>query len=139
MASIRLSSSTQDLKLEDIHAMLTKAYWCPGISQEEILKGIKNSALTVGAYTEEGKQIGFLRVISDKVNFACLYEAIVHQNFRYQGIGRSMVNYALGHPELKDVKRWLLITEEAHGVYAKCGFRLLPDPEKWMSLERNAP
>ena len=90
--------------------------------------------MVVGAYGEESQQIGFLRVVSDKVRFAYLMDVVVHEDYRRQGIGQRMVNCALAHPDLKDVYQWLLITKDAHGVYEKCGFRLLKNPEKWMSI-----
>ena len=137
--TIKISSERNDLRIEDIHVMLSKAFWSPGITQNEILKGIENSELVVGAYTENGKQIGFLRVVSDKVRFAYLEDVIVHEDFRRQGIGQKMVNFALSHPELKDVYNWLLITKDAQGVYAKCGFEPLKNPEYWMAIRDPRP
>jgi GNAT superfamily N-acetyltransferase len=119
--------------------MLSKVYWSPGITPNEILKGMENSALAVGAYTGDGRQIGFLRVISDKVRFAYLVDVVVHEDFRRRGIGRGMVSYALSHPELADVYQWILITSDAHGIYEKCGFESLQHPEKWMSIMKPRP
>jgi GNAT superfamily N-acetyltransferase len=132
--TLELSSSIEKLCLDDIHAMLSKVFWSPDITKAEIMKGIKNSALAVGAYNDKNEQIGFLRVVSDKVRFAYLLDVVVREDSRRQGIGQKMVKFALSHPELKDVYQWLLITRDAHGVYEKCGFMLLQNPEKWMSI-----
>lgn len=136
---VEISSNREDLHIDDIHEMLSKVFWSPDITENEIFKGIKNSALVVGAYIESGKQIGFLRVISDKVRFAYLLDVVVHEDYRRQGIGQRMVKFALSHPELKDVYQWLLITMDAHGVYEKCGFESLKNPEKWMSIIKPRP
>ena len=131
---VEISSNKEDLRIDDIHKMLSKVFWSPNITENEILKGITNSALVVGAYNERGKQIGFLRVVSDKVRFAYILDVVVHEDYRRQGIGQKMVKFTLSHPELKDVYQWLLVTMDAHGVYEKCGFELLKNPEKWMSI-----
>jgi GNAT superfamily N-acetyltransferase len=136
---VNISSNKEDLHIDDIHHLLSKVFWSPNITENEILKGIKNSALAVGAYTESGQQIGFLRVMSDKVRFAYLLDVVVNEDFRRQGIGQRMVRFALLHPELKDVYQWLLITKDAHGVYEKCGFELLKKTEKWMSIIKPRP
>jgi GNAT superfamily N-acetyltransferase len=136
---VEIKDNNAILRIDDIQAMLSKVFWSPGITKAEILKGIKNSALAVGAYGEGGRQIGFLRVVSDKVRFAYLLDVVVHEDYRRQGIGQKMVNFALSHQELKDVYQWLLITRDAHGVYEKCGFTLLKNPEKWMSIISQRP
>lgn len=132
--TIEINAKSENLRIDDIHAMLSKVFWSPDITKAEIVKGIKNSALVVGAYRDETRQIGYLRVVSDKVRFAYLMDVVVHEDYRRQGIGQRMVNCALAHPELKDVYQWLLNTKDAHGVYEKCGFTLLKNPEKWMSI-----
>jgi len=136
---IEISSDEKDLHIDDICNMLAKVYWSPGITENEILKGINNSALVVGAYAENGRQIGFLRVVSDKVRFAYLQDVVVHEGWRRKGIGQKMVNFALSHDELRDVYQWLLVTTDAHGVYEKCGFEPLQHPEKWMSIIKPRP
>lgn len=132
--AVEISANIENLRIDDIHAMLSKVFWSPNITKAEIMKGIKNSALVVGAYHDGTHQVGFLRAVSDKVRFAYLMDVVVHEDFRRQGIGQRMVNCALSHPELKDVYQWLLITKDAHGVYEKCGFAPLKNPEKWMSI-----
>ncbi len=134
-----ITSDRDRLQLSRIHELLTKCYWSPGITAKEILKGIDNSTLSVGAYAEDGKQIGFLRVVSDKVRFAYIQDVVVNENCRKQGIGQRMMKFALSHPELKDVYCWLLATSDAHGVYAKCGFKQLQNPEQWMTIRNPRP
>jgi N-acetylglutamate synthase-like GNAT family acetyltransferase len=134
-----LSSDPARLRLDDIHGLLAKTYWSPGITKDEIAQGIRHSALVVGAYAEDGRQVGFCRVISDKTRFAYLLDVIVSEDCRHQGIGRSMVRYAVTHPDLRHVYQWLLKTSDAHGVYGKCGFSPVDDPERWMGIMRQRP
>ena len=134
-----ISSGKEKLCIDDVQKMLSKMVWSPGITKNEILKGIDNSALIVGAYIENGTQIGFLRVVSDKTRFAYLMDVVVNENCRGQGIGQKMVNFALSHPELKDVYQWFLMTADAHGVYEKCGFEPVKNPERLMSIIKPRP
>jgi GNAT superfamily N-acetyltransferase len=114
-----------------VHAWLSSSYWTPGISLERIKRGAENSSLVLGAYLGP-EQAGFLRVVSDKSRFAYLCDVWVDEKHRGRGLGRQMVQFALDHPDYTTVK-WLLATLDAHEVYAKLGFTLLPDPERWMS------
>ena len=136
---VEISSDKDKLRISDIHEMLAKAFWSPGITKTEICKGIRNSALVVGAYLADKRQVGFLRVVSDKVRFAYLVDVIVADELRRKGIGQKMIRFAIAHAELKDVYQWLLVTKDAHGVYAKCGFQKLQTPERWMSIINPRP
>ncbi len=134
-----IDSAPEKRRLEDIRDMLSKVFWCPGITGAEIEKGITHSALVVGAYLDDGRQVGFLRVISDTVRFAYILDVVVHEEYRRRGIGGGMVKYALAHPGLRDVYQWLLVTMDAHGVYRECGFESLKYPDKWMSIMKPRP
>jgi GNAT superfamily N-acetyltransferase len=136
---VNISSDREMLQMDRVQDMLSKVYWSPGITKNEIQKGIINSAFIAGAYTDDGEQVGFLRVVSDKVRFAYVMDVVVNENFQRQGIGQKMLKFTLTHPELKDVYIWLLATNDAHGVYAKCGFKLLESPEKWMAIRMPRP
>lgn len=136
---VELSADPARLRLEQLQPLLAATFWTPGITAAEIERGIEHSALVVGAYLADGRQVGFLRVISDCVRFAYLLDVVVDAGVRRQGIGQAMVRFALEHPRLRDVYQWLLVTRDAHGVYAKCGFRPLDNPEKWMAIRRERP
>ncbi|MGA2122591.1 MAG: GNAT family N-acetyltransferase [Methanoregula sp.] len=127
-----ISADPARLRIDDIQGMLSKTYWSPGISKNEIEKGIRNSALVVGVYDDAGRQVGFCRVISDKTRFAYLLDVIVAEDCLHRGIGLAMVRFTVTHSDLKDVYQWLLKTSDAHGVYGKCGFVPIEDPERWM-------
>jgi len=136
---VYINSDRERLRIDDIQGMLAKVFWSPNITKNEILKGIRNSALVVGAYTEDGQQIGFLRVVSDEVRFAYILDVVVREEHRRQGLGQKMVKFVLSHPQLKDVYQWVLKTLDAHGVYEKCGFEPLQYQERWMSIIKPRP
>jgi ribosomal protein S18 acetylase RimI-like enzyme len=134
-----IKSGYSEMDFDKITDMLKDAFWCIGIKKNEVMQGAQNSALVVGAFTKENKQIGFSRVISDKTRFGYILDVIVDENCRKQGIGQAMVRFILSHPELKDVYQWLLVTKDAHGVYQKVGFNPVARPDNWMEIRFNRP
>lgn len=129
----------ENMNFSEVAQMLSKAYWSPGIKQEEIEKGAKNSALVIGVFDKKGTQIGYSRAVSDKTRFAYIMDVYVDEKYRKQGIGQKMINYILHHPELKDVYQWMLITKDAHEVYKKVGFKILSRPNDWMEIRKERP
>jgi len=121
------------LDLDAIHDLLTNSYWSPGIPRETVERAIAGS-LCVGAYDEAGRQIGFARVVTDRATFAYLADVIVTESARGQGAGQAMVAALMAHPEVQGLRRWLLATEDAHGVYAKVGWKPLAHPDWFMEI-----
>ena len=122
-------------KVTDI---LAEAFWSTGIKIDEVKKGAANSALLIGVFYAD-EQIGYARVISDKTRFAYILDVFVDKRFRKKGIGQLMINNILKHEDLKDVYQWLLITKDAHGVYAKSGFTPVSRADDWMEIRYNRP
>ena len=114
-----------------VHAWLDATYWAVGRSRERVEKAARHSSLVVGAYLA-AKQVGFLRVVSDRATFAWLADVYVDGAHRGIGTGRAMVRFALEHPDHRDVPRWTLGTRDAHGVYAALGFRPVENPQNFM-------
>jgi len=133
-SKFKIADGFKKMDFAKITTMLKEAYWSKGIGIDEVKEGANNSALVVGAFTREGTQVGYARVISDKSRFAYILDVYVDENFRKRGIGQAMIKFILNHPELKDVYQWLLITKDAHGVYSKAGFKPLENPERWMEI-----
>ena len=129
----------ENMKFDEVTAMLSKAFWSIGIKLYEVEKGAKNSALVVGAFNNEGRQIGYARVISDKTRFAYIMDVYVDENYRKIGIGQKMMKFILNHGELKDVYQWVLITKDAHEVYKKAGFKSIGRPNDWMEIRLDRP
>lgn len=121
-----------------VHAWLTTAYWCPGVSRESVEKSAKYSALVVGAYTDAG-QVGYCRVVSDRTTFAWLCDVWVDEGARGKGVAHAMVKFAVEHPDLQGLRRWLLATKDAHAIYEEFGFKVLENPERWMIRGQQVP
>ncbi|MGO8918970.1 MAG: GNAT family N-acetyltransferase [Stellaceae bacterium] len=118
------------LDLAVIHRFLVRSHWAKGIPLSIVQRAIENS-LAFGLY-RDGVQIGFARVVSDRATFAYLADVFVLSPERGRGLGRWLVESVLRHPELQGLRRWLLGTRDAQGLYAGCGFRAPPPPFAFM-------
>lgn len=132
-----LSTDRERLDLDVIHGFLAGSYWTPNIPRELVERQVAN-AMPIGLY-HEGRQVGFARLVTDMASFAYLADVFVLEPHQGQGLARWMVQAFLDHPELQTVRRWLLSTADAHGVYAKLGFGPLPEPERYMTIKRPQP
>ncbi len=117
--------------MERVHCWLSSTYWSPGISREKVERAAQYSSLVVGVYCE-GVQVAYCRVVSDRTTFAYICDVIVDETHRGKGIGKAMIRFVLEHPEHQGLRRWILATKDAHGVYADVGFQPLVMPERWM-------
>jgi len=133
MASIVFSKDKSQLNIDFIHSYLTQSYWAKGRTKEEVQFTIDNS-ICFGMYLE-GEQIGFARVITDKLVFAYLMDVFIDDKYQGKGYGHQLMQAVLNDEELKNVKRWLLITLDAQEFYAKSGFHKLEHPERVMGLK----
>jgi ribosomal protein S18 acetylase RimI-like enzyme len=127
------------MDFERVTEMLSQAYWSSDIKIDEIKKAAVNSALAIGAFSEDDRQIAYGRVISDKTRFAYLTDFYVDMEFRKKGICRKMAELVLAHPDLADVYQWLLVTGDAHGLYEKCGFKVIARPLDFMEIRSPRP
>ena len=134
--TIKFDVSNMDF--EKVTAMLSTTYWSPGIGIEEVKQAAKHSAVVAGVFFND-LQIGYSRVISDKTRFAYVCDVIIDEHFRKNGAGQFMINSIMMHDDLKDVYQWLLVTRDAHNVYAKSGFKELQNPDNWMAIINPRP
>jgi GNAT superfamily N-acetyltransferase len=130
-AGIELSDEASRLDIARIHGWLASSYWTPGIERAQVERQIAGSHC-LGAYLADGTQVGFARVISDRASFAWLADVWVDESVRGQGLGRRMVNWFLDSPDYADIRRFMLATKDAHGVYARLGFTPLVRPDRLM-------
>jgi GNAT superfamily N-acetyltransferase len=112
-----------------------EAYWSPGISRALVEKAIAGS-MPFGLYGPDGAQAGFARVVTDGSLFAYLRDVFVLGAHRGKGLGMWLAESAINHPDLATVKRWMLSTSDAHGLYAKLGFEVLHHPDRYMQIAR---
>ena len=96
-------------------------------------RSIKNS-LCFGVYLE-GQQVAFARVVSDRAVFAYLMDVFVVPEFRGQGISKALMQSILEHPDLQNLRVFLLATVDAHGLYRQFGFRPLAESDRWMAIQ----
>ncbi len=130
-----ISTDKDLLDVNAIHTFLAnQSYWAQGISRETVQKFIANS-LVFGLYSPAG-QIGFARIITDKAVFAYLADVFILPEHRGKGLSKWLMECVLAHPDLQGLKKWLLATKDAHGLYTQFGFTPLANPEKMM--ERRA-
>lgn len=130
-----LSDDPTRLDLGTVHAFLSRSYWSPGIPRETVERAAAGS-LAVGLYAADGAQVGYARVVSDRATFAYLADVYVLEAHRRRGVGRWMVEQILAHPDLQGLRRWLLTTQDAHGLYEQVGFVRAPFPERFMVIDR---
>jgi len=109
-----------------------ESYWSKGIAAERVRTSIDNS-MCFGVY-DNGKQVGFARVITDKAIFAYLCDVFVLKSHRGLSLSKWLLQTIRSHPELQGLKRWMLATNDAHGLYKQFGFGPLTNPEKWMDI-----
>jgi GNAT superfamily N-acetyltransferase len=118
-----------------VHRWLsTDAYWSLGRTRETVERAVAGS-FVCGAYDEGGQQVAFARAVSDGATFAWICDVYVAPDARGQGLGRGMVAELRDRLRSRGVRRVLLATRDAHGVYAALGFRPLAHPEQWMELD----
>ncbi|MBP6531083.1 MAG: GNAT family N-acetyltransferase [Burkholderiales bacterium] len=135
MNIIEISTDTSRLDVPAIHAFLTQSYWSLGIPRATVERAVSNS-VCVGAYLD-GAQIGFARVITDTATFAYVADVYVLEAHRGKGISFRMMSALTALPELQGLRRMMLATRDAHGLYAKFGFKPLAAPDRFM--ECHAP
>ena len=128
---ITTDKSMMDVKM--IHKFLAnESYWSKNIPLERVKKAIENS-LNFGIFYKE-KQIGFARVISDFSTIAYLGDLFILKEYRGQGLARLLLEQVMNYPELKGLRRWILLTKEAHDLYQQYGWAMVARPESWMEI-----
>ena len=135
MSGCEISLDRTRLQLDVIHGFLTESYWSKGISKELVARAIEGS-LCVGAYGPDGRQVGFARLVTDRATFGYLADVFVLPEHRGKGLSTAMVEALLELPEVQGMRRLVLVTRDAHGVYAKLGFTPLANPQGYMELHR---
>jgi len=134
ISDFSVSSDKHRLNVDTIHGFLKRSDWAAKRTRETVVKSIDQS-LCFGAY-QGARQIGFMRVVTDTCTFAYLCDVFVDEEFRGLGISRRMLEAVLVHPDLQKLRRFVLATSSAHGLYEKFGFQLVPD-NKFMEIKND--
>jgi GNAT superfamily N-acetyltransferase len=132
-----ISTDPARLDVDAIYDYLSRVYWANTRSRDAVERSLKNS-LCFGLY-EGASQIGLARVISDYATFAYVCDVYVLEAYQGNGLGTWLMKAVMAYPDLQGLRRWLLATRDAHGLYRKSGFKELESPERWMEILATAP
>jgi GNAT superfamily N-acetyltransferase len=127
-----ITTDQQKLDLDAIHAYLSRSFWAEGIPKETVAKAIANS-LCFGLF-DGAEQIGFARVITDRATFAYLCDVYVLEAYRGRGLGKWLIETVMAHPDLQGLRRFQLVTRDAHGLYSRHGFATPNHPDRHMEI-----
>ncbi|WP_423149221.1 GNAT family N-acetyltransferase [Rubrolithibacter danxiaensis] len=134
MENFIISADKTKLDLSVIHDYLSQdSYWAKGIPLHIVERAIDNS-LCFGVY-EADKQVGFARVITDCATFAYLADVFILPEYRGKGLSKQLVQYIKSYPDLQGLRRWMLATVDAHGLYEQYGFKVISTPERFMEIK----
>ena len=131
---VEISTDKSLLDIPFIHQYLTQSYWSEGIPYETVKKSIEGS-LCFGVY-HSGKQVGFARLITDQATFAYLADVFIDESYRGRGLSKALIKTILEHPSTQGLRRFMLATRDAHGLYAQFGFSQLTFTDRWMHIHK---
>ncbi len=137
IGEITISCDKSRLDRDFIHGELTQTYWAKGIPRATLDRAIENS-LCFGVYRGDC-QIAYAAVVTDQATFAWLCDVIVTESERGHGIGKLLIGTLITHPGLQGLRRFLLATKDAHGLYAQSGFAPLGEPQRFMEIRNVNP
>lgn len=130
-----ISTDPTRLNAALIHDFISnQSYWGQGRRIETVQRALSNS-LNFGIYKGD-EQVGFARVVTDYCTFAWLADVFVIENQRGMGLSKWLMEVIISHPQLISMRRWVLATKDAHGLYEQFGFEPLLQPERWMEWWR---
>ncbi len=129
-----ISADKERLDVATIHEYLTQSYWSQGVPRAIVERAIEGS-LCFGVFLQ-GKQVGFARVVTDKATFAYLADVFILEPHRGKGLSKRLMQFIFAHPDLQGLRRFMLATNDAHGLYKQFGFTELSNPAHFMELHR---
>lgn len=136
--SITITTDKLRLDVNLIHRFLSEeSYWAKGIPRATVERSIDNS-LTFGVLDGD-QQVGFARVVSDFAVFAYIGDVFIVGSHRGRGLSKRLMEAIRAHPSLQGLRRWHLLTRDAHGLYAQSGFASLANPDRHMELVHPNP
>jgi GNAT superfamily N-acetyltransferase len=130
-----ISTNPKRMDLAAIHRYLSRSFWAEGIPKRIVARSIKNS-LCFGLFHDRA-QVGFARVITDRATFAYLCDVYVLEEYRAQGLGKWLIKTVMAHPDLQGLRRFHLVTRDAHGLYERFGFEPPKNPVRHMEIFRH--
>ena len=129
--SVSTDKSKLDLSL--IHGFLSsQAYWCLNIPFATVKRSVENS-VCFGVYQGD-RQVGFARVITDLATIAYLGDVFILPEHRGKGLSKRLIGEIMAHPDLQGLRRWMLLTSDAHGLYLQYGWKPIVNPDRYMEI-----
>ena len=126
-----ISDDPARLDAKAIHAYLSHSYWAEGIPLATVERSLQNS-LCIGAYNGSGNQVGLARFVTDSATFCYVCDVYVLEAHRKTGLAKAMLRAASAHPRLQNLRRWNLVTRDAHQLYSPLGFKPVANPDRYM-------
>lgn len=133
----RITTDKNEMNIDAIHDYLSRSYWAENIPKQVVAKAVENSlCFAVLASDQKGneKQVGFARLITDTATFAYLADVYILEEYQCKGLSKKMMEEIVKHPKLQGLRRIMLATRDAHGLYEKYGFTPLTDQKMFMQL-----
>ena len=129
-----ISTDPARMDLDAIHAYLSRSYWAEGVPREIVERSLLGS-LAFGLF-HGGAQVGLARVVTDRATFAYLCDVYVLEEHQRRGLGRWLIETVMAHPDLQGLRRFSLVTRDAHALYSTFGFSALASPGGHMEIVR---
>ncbi len=126
-----ISDDPSRLDANAAHQFLRGVYWSEQIPLEVVQRALANS-FGVGIYRNDGAQVGLVRLVTDRATFAYVCDVYVLPEYRGLGLSKALMRFVMTHPELQNLRRWHLVTRDAHGLYAQFGFMPASDLDRHM-------
>ncbi|OUS23235.1 GNAT family N-acetyltransferase [Thalassotalea sp. 42_200_T64] len=133
MQGYTISNNKHDFDFDLIYAFLATSYWAKGMPKAVLSKAIENS-FCFAVFNNNGEQVGFARLITDKATFAYLADVFIVESHRGLGLSKWLVETIVGHQDLQGLRRMVLATRDAHSLYAQYGFKPVENPEILMQI-----
>ncbi len=127
-----ITTDNNKIDVNYVHWFLTQSYWAEGIPIETVERSIKGSICFSVIYFNH--QVGFARVVTDTATFAYLADVFIDENFRGRGLSKWLLDVIINHPDLQGLRRLMLATRDAHGLYSQFGFTPLTNTDRWMQI-----
>jgi GNAT superfamily N-acetyltransferase len=133
-ADYHITTDKEKIDLDYTHQFLAQTYWAEGIPKEIMQRSIQGSLCF--AVFHQDQQVGFARVISDEATFAYLADVFIDPAYRGKGLSKWLMEVIMEYPSLQGLRRFLLATRDAHGLYRQFGFETIASVEPWMQVHK---
>jgi GNAT superfamily N-acetyltransferase len=132
--SYEISTDVARVDVDAVHAYLTGSYWAAGIPRDVVARAVAGSLCF--SLFDAGAQVGFARVVTDRATFAYLCDVYVLESHRGRGLGKWLMEAVQASPELAGLRRFVLVTRDAHGLYERFSFKPVANPAGYMEIVR---